>query len=85
MKTRIRFPIVLVAAAVLLAVCLSFWPAAPGGLHASRSVNAALSALTPGRNAAIQTANLLLLGESSLYQIYLPDIQRKQNRDEATG
>jgi hypothetical protein len=76
MKTRIRFPIVLAAAAVLLATGLSFWPAAPSGLHASGSVNAALSALTPGQNAAIQTANLLLLGESRIYQTYLPDIQR---------
>ena len=68
MKTRIRFPIVLAAAAVLLA--------AAGGLHADRSVNAALSALTPGQNAAIQTANLLLLGESRLYQTYLPAMLR---------
>ena len=52
MKTRIRFPIVLAAAAVLLAASLSFWPAAPGGLHANRSVNAALSALKPGAEVA---------------------------------
>ena len=76
MKTRIRFPIVLAAAAVLLAASLGFWPAAPGGLHASRSVNASLSVLTPGQNAAIQTVNLLLLGESRIYQINLPDIKR---------
>ena len=76
MKTRIRFPIVLAAAAVLLAASLGFWPAAPGGLHAGRSVNAALSALKPGQNAAIQTANLLLLDESRIFQTYLPDIKR---------
>ena len=76
MKMRIRFPIVLAAAAVLLAASLGFWPAAPGGLHAGRSVNAALSTLTPRQNAAIQTDNLLLLGESRTYQINLPDIKR---------
>jgi hypothetical protein len=76
MKTRIRIPIVLAAAAVLLAASLSFWPAVPGALHAGRFVNAAPNALTPGQNAAIQTTNLLLQGESGFYQTYLPDIQR---------
>jgi len=76
MKARIRFSIVLAAAAGLLAASLGFWPAAPGGLHADRSVSAAQSALTLGQNAAIQTANLLLLGESTRYNTYLPDIMR---------
>ena len=47
-----------------------------GRMHAGRFVNAALNALTPGQNAAIQATNLLLQGESGFYQTYLPDIQR---------
>jgi hypothetical protein len=76
MKTGIRFPIVLAVVAVLLAASPGFWTAAPGGLQADRSVRAALSALTPGQNAAIQTTNLLLLSESNFYQTYIPYIKR---------
>ena len=76
MKTRIRFPIVLAAAAVLLAASLVFWPTVPGGLRAGRPANAAPSVLTPGQNAAIQTTTLLLLSESRLYQTYLPAMLR---------
>ena len=76
MKTRIRFAILLAAAAVLLVASLEFWPAAPGGLRAGNSASAALNALTPGQKAAIQTVNLLLLDGSRNYQTYLPDIKR---------
>jgi hypothetical protein len=76
MNARVRFPIVLAVAAVLLAFSLGLWLAAPGGLHAGRPVDAALSPLTLGQNAAIQTTNLLLLNESRIYQTYLPAIKR---------
>jgi hypothetical protein len=76
MKTRLRFSWALAAAVLLLLAALTFWPAASGGLHAGRSANAAPAALTPEQNAAIQAANLLLLGSTFQNQAYLPRINR---------
>ena len=76
MKTRSRTPFLLTAAVLLLAAGLAFWPAPAGGSHPGRSVRAAPSALTPGQNAAIQGANLLLLNNTDLHLVYLPRINR---------
>jgi len=73
MKIRSRTPFLLAAVVLMLAAGLIFWPASAGG---SRSVRAAPSVLTQGQNAAIQGANLLLLGDTAQHVAYLPRINR---------